>query len=197
MMTEFDFTVFPELGTERLHLRRIKQADTEAWLAVFNHPEVMRYLTDFGHSTTNLNEVESIIKWTDDIFTQQTGIRWAITLKPDSRMIGSCGFHLYKRRDRCAEIGYELQHDYWRQGIMSEALSAVLEFGFKQMQLHRAEANVTEGNQPSGGLLRRLGFKLEGTWRDKVFARGQFHNLWQFGLLENEYRIRNHTNTLG
>ncbi len=188
MMSAFDFAAFPELETERLFLRHITEADSETWLAVFNHPDVIRYLIDSENLTTDQNEIESIIKWANDIFTHQTGIRWAITLKPANRMIGSCGFHLYKQHDRCAEIGYELHFDFWRQGIMSEAVAAMLEFGFRRMQLHRIEANVTEGNQASAELLRRLGFKLEGTWRDKVFARGQFHNLWQFGLLENEYR---------
>lgn len=187
-MNAFGFNTFPVLETERLHLRQILPTDAEAWLAVFDHPDVMRYLTGFDEPTTNLTEVESFVRWADDIFTRKSGLRWAITLKPDNAMIGTCGFHLYKPMQRCAEIGYELHHDYWRLGIMTEALTAILQFGFEQMQLHRAEANVTVGNQASGGLLRRLGFTLEGTWRDKAFSHGQFHDLWQFGLLENEYR---------
>lgn len=70
---------------------------------------------------------------------------------------------------------------------MLEAVSAMLRFGFDQMNLHRIEANVTVGNEASASLLCRLGFKLEGTWRDKVYARGQFYDLWQFSLLEDEY----------
>ena len=38
--------------------------------------------------------------------------------------------------------------------------------------------------------LRRLGFQLEGIWRDRVRRGGRFYSLWQFGILESEYRRR-------
>ncbi len=183
----FDFERFPTLETDRLRLRRITAADAEAWLAVWNHPAVMRYLIDFDRDSTDLDEVRGIVDWADQVFADHTGIRWAISLKPDATMIGSCGFHLYSQAHRCAEIGYELHRNYWRRGLMTEALRALLRFGFHDMNLHRIEANVTVGNEASAGLLRSLGFCQEGTWRDKVYARGQFHDLWQFGLLEDEY----------
>ena len=104
-------------------------------------------------------------------------------------MIGSCGFHDYKPSHRSAEIGYELHHDYWRKGIMTEAVSELLRFCFNDLNLHRVSANVTVGNEASAGLLKSLGFTHEGTWRDCVFWRGAFHSLWQFGLLEGEYGI--------
>ncbi len=187
-MTPFDFVTFPELETERLLLRRITPHDADAWLAAWNHPDVMRYLVDFEHTTTDLEEVKEIIQWADDIFAQKSGLRWAVALKPASTMIGSCGFHLYSRTNRLAEIGYELHHEYWRRGIMTEALEAVLRFGFDRLDLHRIEANVTVGNEASAGLLRSLGFADEGTWRDKVYARNQFYDLWQFSILEDEVR---------
>lgn len=71
---------------------------------------------------------------------------------------------------------------------MREALNAVLRFGFQQMNLHRIEANVTVSNSTSAGLLECQGFQKEGTWHDKVYARGRFSDLWQYGLLENEFR---------
>jgi [ribosomal protein S5]-alanine N-acetyltransferase len=186
-MSLFKFENFPILETQRLILRRITDDDTQAWFAVWNHPNVLRYLIDF-ETPPDKAEVKSIITWADDIFSRKTGMRWAITLKPDDVMIGSCGFHLYDKSNRWAEIGYELHHDYWRKGIMSEAVSELLRFCFEDLQLHRVEANVTVGNQASAGLLGHLGFTLEGTWRDKVYWHEQFYDLWQFGLLEDEYR---------
>lgn len=181
---------FPELETERLRLRQIVADDTATWLALFNQPDVIRYLIDFDQPQTELAEVEAIIAWTQTIFSEQTGLRWAITLKPEPRMIGTCGFNHITRKNRSGEIGYELAHAYWRRGIMREALGAVLQFGFQQLALHRIEADVTVGNDASAGLLRGLGFTHEGTWRDKAYARGQFHGLWQFGLLAHEWRAR-------
>lgn len=185
-MSVFDFETFPTLETERLKLHRITLDDTQAWLAVWNNPDVLRYLIDF-ETTPDEAEVKSIIEWADSIFSRKTGIRWAITQKSDDTMIGSCGFHLYNKTNRWAEIGYELHYKHWRKGIMSDAVSELLRFCFDELQLHRVEANITVGNDGSAGLLSHLGFMLEGTWRDKVYWQGQFRSLWQFGLLESEY----------
>jgi len=183
----FDFTDFPVLQTERLTLRRIVPTDLQDWLAVWTNEDVLRYLIDFD-TVPDETEVTEIIQWADDIYAHKTGIRWAITRTGDDTMIGSVGFHLYNSKNRWAEIGYELHRDHWRQGITSEAVSAVLGFCFDSLNCHRVEANVTVGNDESAGLLKKVGFTLEGTWRDKVYWQGNFHSLWQFSLLEGDLR---------
>ena len=186
-MSLYNFEEVPELCTERLRLRRIVPADLPAWAEIWNSPQVMRYLIDF-ETVPSDSEVWSIIEWADRIFKERSGIRWSITLSPCDRMIGSCGFHLYDAHNRWLEIGYELHHDYWRRGIMSEAITALLLFCFDRLEVHRVEANVTVGNEASASLLRHLGFTLEGTWRECVYWCGRFHSFWQFGILEPEYR---------
>ena len=71
---------------------------------------------------------------------------------------------------------------------MTEALGEVLRFCFDCLMIHRVEADVTVGNAASAALLRKLGFVLEGEWRERVYSRGAYHSMWQFGLLEPEYR---------
>lgn len=186
-MPDFDFSTFPVLETERLRLRRILPADIDTWLAIFTHPDVRRYLVDIDDNT-EFETVKEIVEWADMIFANKSGIRWAITLKPDDTMIGSCGFHVYDAHNQHLEIGYELSHAYWRKGIMTEACQAVLNFCFDELDVHRIEADVTVGNEASAGLLTSLGFVQEGTWRDRVFANGKFHSLWQFAILKNEYQ---------
>ena len=70
---------------------------------------------------------------------------------------------------------------------MTEAVAEVLRFCFDCLNVHRVEADVTEGNVASAALLRKLGFVLEGLWRERVYSRGAYHGMWQFGLLEQEY----------
>lgn len=188
-MTAFDFSVAPTLETDRLRLRPITRADHDDWLAIWHSPGVLDYLIDFDGAPRD-EVAREIIDWAERIFREKSGIRWAITLQPDDRMIGSCGFHLYDRRDSRVEIGYELRSDYWRRGIMSEAAQAVVQFCFERLGAHRLEADVVEGNVASAALLKKAGFTLEGVWRDRVFKRGAFHSLWQFGLLAPEFRAR-------
>ncbi len=184
-MSEFDFSVIPTLETERLRLRRIVADDAQDWLNILSHDEVRRYLVDIEQ--VNFDEINNIIAWTEEIIANKSGIRWAINLKPDNKMIGTCGFHAYDKNNQRLEIGYELGADYWRQGIMREAVRAVLDFAFNTLGVHRIEADVTVGNDGSSGLLRNLGFTHEGTWRDRVYAQRRFFSLWQFGLLKDEF----------
>ena len=170
-MTEFDFATTPILETDRLLLRRITVDDHDDWLAVWHSPGVLDYLIDFDGLPGD-EVAGAIVAWAERIVCERSGIRWAITYKPSDRMIGSCGFHLYARRDRRVEIGYELHSVYWRQGIMSEATEAVVQFCFDRLDAYRVEADVVEGNVASAALLSKLGFTLEGNWRDRVFKRG-------------------------
>ena len=62
-------------------------------------------------------------------------------------------------------LGYDLARPHWNRGIMTEALTAVLPFGFEKMALNRIEALVITGNEASYRLLARLGFQQEGTLR--------------------------------
>lgn len=188
-LTDFNFFETPTLETHRLLLRRITMADHDDWLAVWHSPGVLDFLIDFEGRPQG-EVARAIIDWADRIFREKSGIRWAITLKPSDRMIGSCGFHLYDRRDSRVEIGYELHAEYWRRGIMSEATEAVLQFCFERLGARRVEADVVEGNAASAALLKKAGFTLEGIWRERVFKRGAYHSLWQFGLLAPEYRAR-------
>ncbi|MCY3574376.1 MAG: GNAT family protein [Chloroflexi bacterium] len=186
-MAAFDFSEIPNLETARLRLRRISRADCDDWLAVFQSPGASDWLTDF-ESSPRLATVASFVDWADEIFAAKTGIRWALTVKPGDRLVGTCGFHLYEQRHKVAEIGYELHSAYWRRGLMSEAVAAVLRFCFEQLSLHRLAADVTEGNAASAALLQKLGFSPEGILRERVLWRGGHHNLWLFSLLEPEYR---------
>ena len=186
-MTDFDFSEIPTLETERLRLRRIRRADCDDWLAVLNSPGTIDWLSDF-ESAPRREEVEGIVDWADTVFAERTGIRWALTLKPDDKLIGTCGFYDFAPAHQRAEIGYELHSDYWRRGLMSEAVEAVMRFCFDWLLLHRLAADTTEGNVASAALLQKLGFSLEGLLRERVYFRGTHHNLWLFSLLEPEYR---------
>ncbi|MYD10791.1 MAG: GNAT family N-acetyltransferase [Chloroflexi bacterium] len=183
---EFQFDVTPTLETERLRLRRIGAADLDDWMAVWRSPGVLDYLIDF-EGAPHEDVGREIIDWAERIFAEGSGIRWALALRTKGRMIGSCGFHLYDRHHQRVEIGYELHSQYWRQGLMTEAVNAVLEFCFETLAVHRVEADVVEGNAASAALLKKAGFTLEGVWRDRVYKRDAWQSLWQFGILKPEY----------
>ena len=98
-----------------------------------------------------------------------------------------CGFNYWVRHDRRASIGYDLARPYWGQGIMSEAVRAMVDFGFKRMDLNRIEADADERNPASARVLAKIGFRREGVQQEQFYENGEFHNLLLFSLLRREY----------
>jgi len=103
-------------------------------------------------------------------------------------VIGLFGIHHWNKYHRRAEMGYDLNRAYWGQGIASEALRAIIQFGFEQLNLNRIYAGTIADNHESVCLLERLGFEREGTrrgfsWEDD----GTFHDGAMYGLLRDEF----------
>jgi [ribosomal protein S5]-alanine N-acetyltransferase len=176
---------FPELSSPRLLLRQPTRADADAVFRIFTDPEVLRYYNvDF---MTNRDEAVAIIESRRRRFELGYGMRWGIYLREGGQYIGSCGYEVLHKPWRFAEIGYELGQPYWKQGYMSEALSAIIKYGFARMDLHRVEAQVEPENEASKKVLLKLGFKEEGVARERGYWRGQHHDLVQFGLLARDF----------
>lgn len=180
------FDNFPVLQTQRLTLRQIRPSDAPAIFAIFSNPEVTRYYDQPTHS--DIAQAEQLIARMRQRFDERRTIRWAIARQEDDEVIGTCGFAEWKRHFRCAAVGYELAQAYWQQGIMTETLTAVLSFGFAQMQLKRIEAYVMTGNEASMALLRKLGFQAEGVLREYGYWQRAFHDLHLFALLKRHFK---------
>jgi ribosomal-protein-alanine N-acetyltransferase len=178
------FRTFPVLQTKRLHLREQVPSDAAALFAIYSDPQVMA-----GHGSPvfkEIGEAERRIDWYAEAFDDRRALRWAITLHGDDTLIGTCGYHDITARHHRAEIGYELARSHWRQGIMLEAVRAVVHFGLAEMGFHRIEANVDPGNPASANLLRKVGFTEEGYLRERFFDNGHFVNDWFFSILATE-----------
>jgi ribosomal-protein-alanine N-acetyltransferase len=182
------FTSFPVLETERLILRQIQLSDAESVYVTFSDEAVMEFYGEMPHRS--VEESRDLIRRQQQWYARREGIRWGITRKGEDVVIGSCGFFHFDEEFQRAETGYELARAHWRQGMMSEALRAIISFGFAEMGLGRIEAVVDDTNEPSKALLRKLGFAHEGTLRQRFFFRGRFWDEHYFGLLKEEWQPR-------
>ena len=185
MTIEAIFTHFPSLETERLILRQIHMGDAKAVFSFFSDEEVIE-LIDKRH--TSLEDSQEFIRKLQQWYGRHENVEWGITRKGSDLLIGTCGFYSFDEGFHRADIGYELQKASWRQGIMSEALTAILTFAFTEMGLHRIDAVVYEWNERSQGILRKLGFVHEGTLRQRYFFRDHFWDEHHFGLLKEEWK---------
>ena len=134
------FGEFPVLQTERLVLREVVPSDAEALYAIFSDPEAMEYYDTTVFTT--LAEAEDLIEHMRSRRASREKVRWGITLRGEDTVIGTVGYVWMVERHNWSEVGYDLVRTHWRQGIMAEALAAVVTFGFEKMGMHRVEALV-------------------------------------------------------
>lgn len=103
--------------------------------------------------------------------------------------IGECGFHTWAPSYRRAEVFYNMRDESRRQkGYTTEALEAVLKFGFTELNLHRIEALIADENEPSKRLLLRYGFTKEGTMREDYPVNGVNEDSDCYSLLKWEWQ---------
>ena len=129
-MNELIFESFPTLDTGRLLLRQITQEDDNSLLAVLSDEATCEYLTH--NAVDDIANIKRMITGMQRFFDEKQRIRWGIARKTDNALIGHCGFFDIDRFNGCAEISYCLKRDLWGQGIMTEAVDAMLKFGFEE-----------------------------------------------------------------
>ena len=179
---------FPSLETARLFLRPMSTLDLEFVFRHFSDPDVNRYLLD-EEPVTTLEQAQDII----DFYSSPEGKpynRWVIIRKNDMRAVGTCGYHQWQKVHHRAEVGYDLEKNSWRQGIMTEALRVMLQYGFDHMDLNRVEALVYQENDASVRLLERLGFQKEGLLRQSFRQGDTYYDHWLLSLLKMEWTPR-------
>ncbi len=185
---------FPTLETPRLILREIRLDDAEFWLRNFSDPEVVE-LTAYEPPRDLEAAKAEIVRFVIRLFEEGAGFRWGITLRGHPELIGTLGYHQWHREGGgIARVGYELLREHRRQGIMSEALGAILDYGFGPMGLHRVEALTDPVNTASRRLLGSLGFREEGVLRENTAFRGRFIDDVVYALLAREWRAARYPN---
>lgn len=174
--------------TRDLYLRPSNAGDAESMFTMLSDPESMKYwcaepISDLEAAVEALNkDLESD--------AQGSSMCWAVCLKGQDKMIGKCILFQFSQQNRRAEIGYLLNRDYWRQGLMHQALEAIIDFAFNTLELHRIEADVDTQNAGSLGILEKLGFQREGLFRERWFVYDKWQDSAMLGLLKQDWLTR-------
>ncbi len=109
-----------------------------------------------------------------------------MTLRDSGELIGGVGLIITSAHRR-AEIAYWLGVPYWNQGYMTEAASALVEYGFTKMSLHKITASHFARNPASGRVMQKLGMTQEGLLRQDVHKGDGFEDMVLYGLLAAEW----------
>ncbi len=175
------------LPTRRLILQKTTAESIEALFQTATDAEIMQVL----HLESREKLEEQRQKYQGGLRTYNREFVWFhIVHRETNVFMGSIGYHIWYTDHHRAEIGYALIDDVFKnKGYMTEAVEAVLAFGFNCMHLQRVEAMVGIDNVPSLKLMERFGFQKEGHLRAHYLRNGVYEDSLVFSLLASEYQV--------
>ncbi len=156
-MNTFNFTPFPVLETGRLILRKVCHKDTPEIFKIRSDKDLARYLdrplyTKFEEADNFINKILAGISNNEWLY-------WVLTLRESDKCIGTICLWKLSQKYRRAEVGFELMTEYQRKGYMTEALEAVLDYGFDCLELNYIDGEVDPNNIASVNLMVNHGFR--------------------------------------
>ena len=138
-----------------------------------------------------LVEAKSELLYNKNLFKTRRGIFWSIATKETDEMIGTVGLYTNNFHHR-AELCYDLSKPYWRQGVMTDALTAVLDYCLLTAGFMRIEAVTMTNNEASQAILKKLGFEFDALMQNYRYYEGNFHDVNMYSItpklwLETEF----------
>jgi RimJ/RimL family protein N-acetyltransferase len=185
----------PSLRTARLLLRPFTKADADDLFSLHSNQRVLKYWD--APPWKDRARAERFIAVCRQLEEEGTGARLAIERAADSVFIGWCGLVKWNPEFRSATMGYCLDEAAWGQGFATEAARALLHWAFGTLDLNRVQAETDTRNTASSGVLRKLGFVLEGTLREDCIVEGDVSDSWVYGLLRRDWEQLQSGSTAG
>lgn len=161
------FKPFPVLKTERLLLRRIESSDSDVILFLRSDETVTKFIErPENRKTRNISDAKKFIEELHEYIETNQSISWGITLKTEPKIIGTICLWNFARDNTIAEVGYDLDPEFQKKGIMDEALKVIIEYAFKELKLDQVEAFTHFENENSKRLLEKNGFRFNKNRKD-------------------------------
>ena len=178
------------LHTARLTLRFIEPGDAAALFALFSDREALRYWSSgpWLHPAQALDSIEQTLKG----YLEGETLRLGVVLAATGELIGTATLSRFHRKNHRCDIGYMLSRAHWGHGYMPEALDALIEYGFRKLELHRIEADIHPDNLASASILEKLHFRREGHLRERWFVRGGVSDSLIYALLRKDWEAAIH-----
>lgn len=173
------------IRTQRLLLRKFSIDDAPAMFKNWASDEIVtKYLTWSPHES--VEETKSILQSWCEEYPKTDYYNWAIEFQ--GQPIGNISVVRFSEKHEWAEIGYCMQHELWNKGIMTEAVSAVINYLFSQVNVHRVEIDFDSDNPASGKVAQKCGLLLEGTRRESYKKpSGEWADVCYCGITKAEW----------
>lgn len=174
------------LTTGRLRLRELVEEDWRDARAIDGDPEVARY-----QSCDATDEAGSRAYLARAVLGARAQPRrvyeLAITIGDEGRFLGRVGLGIERVEHRDAQLWFVLRRDLWGRGIVSEAVAAMLGFGFSQLGLHRIWGDADPRNVGSLRVMEKQGMRKEGHLRENWWLKGEWCDSLIYAMLERDW----------
>ncbi len=175
-----------QLTTRRLSLRIISLADLDFVHALHSLPETDEFNT-LGIPATIEETLAVVNGWLDEYRqVPPQAYTFVIDSTEHTRQVGLIGIRLGKPKYRIAEVWFKLHKDEWGKGYGTEALEAVIGFGFGALGLHRIEAGCAAANTGSARVMEKAGMLREGMRRKTLPLKSGWADNYIYGILESD-----------
>jgi ribosomal-protein-alanine N-acetyltransferase len=151
----------PRLTSQRLVLRALTVDDCEDYFLLNSDVKVMETYGVSAHKKKA--ETLNLIRFLQKQFRARAFLRWGIFQAHTGKLIGDIGFWRFVELRARGEIGIKLASEVWGQGFGTEALTAVIDFAFRKLNLQSIEANVDTENLGSISMFKKVDFIQVGT----------------------------------
>jgi RimJ/RimL family protein N-acetyltransferase len=176
--------------TERLLLRPLTGADTDALLAYRSRPDVCRYVP-FAPMDRRVIADRLAGQWATTALTDEgQALTLGVELAETGQLVGDVVLFFHSRAHRGGEIGYVVNPDFEGNGYATEAARALLRLAFDDLGLHRVIGRIDERNEPSAKVLRRLGLRQEARLVHNEIFKGEWSTELDFAMLAEEWRAQ-------
>ena len=178
------------IKTNRLLLRQFCFDDNESMRSNWaSDNEIQKLYSCPAYKTKE--EADEFLKKTIEKYSSTKYYRWAITPIDDTQnCIGQIAYFLVNEENHWGEIEYCIGSEFQNKGFVTEAVSAILDFGFEKMNLHKVQVCHKEGNIPSKRVIEKNGFHYEGTLRDFFYMDGKYVDRLYYSLKTAEWKNR-------
>ncbi|MFC5700376.1 GNAT family N-acetyltransferase [Cohnella faecalis] len=185
MNISYLFSSQPVLETERLILRRLQPADANEYFHFASDPLIATHTMWSFHET--VEDTKAYLDKLENKYEQKTAYHWAIHNKQNRLVVGRTGFIRFDHTHDSTEIGFVVSREYWKQGIMTEATRAIIEYGFEELGVNRIESRCNEDNIGSERVMQKLDMNFEGILREQLKIKGEYVNQKMYAILKRDF----------
>ncbi|MFE8699775.1 GNAT family N-acetyltransferase [Cytobacillus sp. FJAT-54145] len=183
----------PKIETKRLTLRRLEHIDAQSvydnWIS---DERVTDNRINAAHKSIS-ETVERLVKIVSG-YDSKDFCYWGVELKSCGELIGEIDLYNFDSSTGNCEVSYSIGYKWWKQGYGTEALRAVVDYGFRYMNIHKISAAHNTDNPASGKIMSKVGMVQEGIIKHMIRnSKNQYKDCAIWGILQEDY-LKNNDN---